>query len=191
MAVLAAPIATAQQSAKSDAIMVNSKESQQGKVLGNTTKQNRYVVPKDGLSKHQAKQKATPMSRPLDVQSRSDSLDFWIYDASVSFNFDADYDGYYSTFTVEFDADTYFDVAQVYARLYLSAGDVFQEYHTSSLFYIYGDSSSDSLVVESDLITGFPSGDYELLNELYDASTDELVEVYDGYNDADLTLLTL
>ncbi len=174
-----------------DPIMVNSQESQQGQVLSNSTKQNRHAVPTKGLSKHQLKQKAAPMTRPLVGESRSTSPDFWIYDAFVSFNIDSDYDGYYSTFTVEFDADTYFDSAEVYARLYLSRGDVFQEYHTSSLFYIYADSSSDSLVIESDLITGFPSGDYELLIELYDARTDDLVAVYDGYNDADLTLLTL
>jgi hypothetical protein len=140
---------------------------------------------------HQKRQLSSPKVRPLSIETRSLDPDFWIFDAFVTFDVDQDYDGYYSSFTVEFDADTYFSSAEVYARLYLSRGDVFEEYHTSSLFYINGDSSLDSLVVHSDLVTGFPPGDYELLIELYDAYSDELVAVYDGYNDADLTLITL
>jgi hypothetical protein len=117
--------------------------------------------------------------------------DFWIYDAWVEFNSDRDYDGYYHSFTLEFDADSYFGSVAVYARLYLARDEVFQEYHTTSVFIIQGDDDSDALVVESELLSGFKPGDYELLVELYDANTDELVAVYDGYEDADLSLLPL
>ena len=46
-------------------------------------------------------------------------------------------------------------------------------------------------MVESELLNGFPSAEYEVLIEIYDASSDELVAVYDGNNDADLYLLSL
>lgn len=119
------------------------------------------------------------------------SQDFWIYDAWITLGNDSDYDGYSHRFTVEFDADTYFSAAEVYARLYLSRGEVFKEFHTTSVFNIYGEDSQDSLVIESELLQGFPSDDYELLIELYDAYTDDLVAVLDGYDDPDLYLIPL
>ena len=144
-----------------------------------------------------------PPSKPISKNSRphrclksglkraTPDTDFWIYDAFVTLDVDEDADGYYSEFTVEFDADTVFVEADVYARLYLSDNDVFEEFHTTSVFIIEGDSSQDALVVESELISGYPSDDYELLIELYDAQTDALVAVFDGFNDADLTFISL
>lgn len=141
-------------------------------------------------SAHQLKQAAAPQQRKQGF-TRANNPDFWIYDAYIEFNSDPDFDGYYSYFTVEFDIDTVYSNADVYARLFLSRGDVFEEYHTSSVFKINSDSSLDSLVIESELVSGFPPGDYELLIEVYDAYDDSLVVIYDGYDDADLTLLTL
>lgn len=139
---------------------------------------------------HQLKQAAAPQQRNHGLL-RANNPDFWIFDAYIDLNSDPDFDGYYSYFTLEFDVDTVYSNADVYARLFLSQGDVFEEYHTSSVFRINGDSSLDSLVIESELVSGFPPGDYELLIEIYDAFDDNLVAIYDGYNDVDLTLLSL
>jgi hypothetical protein len=130
----------------------------------------------------------TLLARP---QVQNLDHEFWIYDAQVTLYSDEDYDGYYHHFSVEFDADTVFEHADVYARLYLGSGDVFQEYHTTSVFHIDGESSEDGFEVDSELLTGFPSADYEVLIELYDAFNDELVATYDGNNDADLYSLSL
>lgn len=132
-------------------------------------------------------------ARTLDFrpEAKNASADFWIYDAWIEFYGDDDGDGFYSHFAVGLDADTYFSEAQVYARLYLGKDEFFKEYHTTSTFTIYGDSSTDSLVVESELVTGFIPDDYEVLIELYDEYSNELVAVIDGYNDGDLYLLTL
>lgn len=176
--------------ASDNAIAVRSVEKQSGAerpaVVKQGVPQSQQVIP----SEQSQKQAAAPRRRPLD-EARTENPDFWIFDAWVTFDIDADFDGYYSGFSLEFDADTIYSVADVYARLYLSRGDVYEEYHTSSVFAINGDSSQDSLIVESDLLSGFPSSDYDLLIELYDAYTDELVAIFDGYNDADLTLLPL
>ena len=117
--------------------------------------------------------------------------DFWIFDAWVKFYSDEDSDGYYNHFSVEFDADTEYSSAEVYARLYLGKNEVFKEYHVTSNFNIFSDNSNDSFVVESELLNGFSAAEYEVLIELYDAYNDELVAVYDGNNDADLYLLSL
>ena len=177
-----------------------SKDSQFGKASASVTKtRSGYQLPEkkqaqaraaDGAASHKTKQ-AAPALKRLKGQSQVSNPDFWVFDAFVTFNRDLDSDGYYSTFTVEFDADTKFAQANVYARLYLSRSNVFEEYHTTSVFTIEGDSSNDGLTVESELLTGFPSADYELLIELYDALDNQLVATFDGTNDADLTFLSL
>lgn len=124
-------------------------------------------------------------------EAKSINQDFWIFDASVEFFFDDDRDGYFNHFAVEFDADTEYSSAEVYARLYLGKNEVFREYHSTANFTIFSDSTNDSFVVESELLNGFSSAEYEVLIELYDAYNDELVAVFDGNDDADLYLLSL
>jgi hypothetical protein len=117
--------------------------------------------------------------------------DFSIYDSWVTLDNDFDFDGYYSKFTVEFDADTVYERAYVYAIIYLGTNDVFESIHTTSVFAINGDSSNDSFVVESELVSGFPPDEYEIMVELYDADTDFLVAFSDGLDDADLAFTPL
>lgn len=124
-------------------------------------------------------------------EAKSVNQDFWIFDASVEFFFDDDRDGYFNHFAVEFDADTEYSSAEVYARLYLGKDEVFKEYHSTANFTIFSDNTTDSFVVESELLNGFSSAEYEVLIELYDAYNDELVAVFDGNDDADLYLLSL
>ncbi|PHS52034.1 MAG: hypothetical protein COB03_12840 [Alteromonas sp.] len=117
--------------------------------------------------------------------------DYWIYDSWVSLDTDIDYDGYYSEFTVEFDADTVYDSALVYGVIYLGRNDRYEAIHVTSEFVLYGEDSSDSFVVESRLLSGFPAADYDVLIELYDAYSEQLVAYSDGYCDADLAYLSL
>ncbi|GGD71634.1 choice-of-anchor H family protein [Lacimicrobium alkaliphilum] len=117
--------------------------------------------------------------------------DIWIYDAWVTLELDEDHDGYYSGFTVSFDADTYYNSAAVYAVLYLGVDEEFREYHDSSMFTLYGEDSNDVFEVETTLVEGFVSDDYEILIEVYDADTSTLMAVYDGYSDDDLVYIPL
>jgi hypothetical protein len=124
-------------------------------------------------------------------EAKAFNQEFWIFDAWVEFYSDDDGDGYFNHFSVEFDADTGYSAAEVYARLYLGKDEVFREYHSTSNYNIFSDNSNDSFVVESELLNGFSSAEYEVLIELYDAYSDELVAVYDGNDDADLFLLSI
>jgi hypothetical protein len=117
--------------------------------------------------------------------------EFWIYESWVSLQHDLDYDGYFSSFSVEFDADTIFVDAPVYAVLYLGQNGVYDAIHVSSEFFIYGEDSSDSFVIESTLVSGFPSYDYDILLELYDAQTEQLVAFSDGYDNAEFAFVPL
>lgn len=126
-----------------------------------------------------------------EAQSTTLLPDYWIYDSWVSLDTDIDYDGYYSEFTVEFDADTVYDSALVYGVIYLGRNDRYEAIHVTSEFVLYGEDSSDSFVVESRLLSGFPAADYDVLIELYDAYSEQLVAYSDGYDDADLAYLSL
>jgi hypothetical protein len=126
-----------------------------------------------------------------EAQSTTLLPDYWIYDSWVSLDTDIDYDGYYSEFTVEFDADTVYDSALVYGVIYLGRNDRYEAIHVTSEFVLYGEDSSDSFVVESRLLSGFPAADYDVLIELYDAYSEQLVAYSDGYCDADLAYLSL
>lgn len=147
-----------------------------------------------GVSVKKAGNKSiTTYSRTLSARPEVNTLEqsFWLYDAHVVLNSDADGDGFFNYFTLEFDADTEFNHAQVYARLYLARGETFKEFHVTSDFNIYSDRNDDVFVVESELLTGFPTADYEVLIELYDAYNDQLVATLDGLNDADLYIVPL
>lgn len=116
---------------------------------------------------------------------------FRIYDAWLTLGQDQDHDGYYSEFSLNFDVDTYYDIAAVYAVLYLGVNDEFREYHSTSVFTLYGEDSDDALEVNTTLVEGFASDDYEVLIEIYDADSNSLVAVYDGYSDSDLLYIPL
>jgi hypothetical protein len=130
-----------------------------------------------------------PLSR--ESAHSNDDTDFWIYDSFVTFTADIDYDGYYSSFTLEFDVDTVYTSAPIYAVIYTSTSEVFTPFYTTNIYAINGDNTQDAIIIENDLVTGFPSNDYELMIMIYDADTDEVVAVTDGTDDADLAYLSL
>jgi MYXO-CTERM domain-containing protein len=101
------------------------------------------------------------------------NTDFWIYDAGVELFSDFDRDGYYFGVDLTFDADTVYSVADVYAVVYLSYDfGPWNEYASTDDFTIFGASGDDEYVIETELVSGYVTGDYDILIELYD--------VYDG-----------
>ena len=99
----------------------------------------------------------------------SKTHEFSLYAASVSLNIDQDGDGYYSDFSVRFDADTDFSYAYVFADLYLSRdGGPWELYYTTDVFEINGYSGSDVYKVRTLLTDGFPPGSYDVLIDLCD-----------------------
>ena len=118
--------------------------------------------------------------------------DAWIYDAPVSLFYDYDGDGYYRYLRVRFDADTVYTSMYVYAALFLSAdGVTWEEYHVTDDFLIRGSSPGDDYEVETELLVGYPPGEYDLLIELYDADYSVLVDEYGPFESASFELLPL
>ena len=105
-----------------------------------------------------------------DSVSQSPGADFWFYEADVILFNDDDNDGYYYGIDLLFDADTNFVSADVYAVLYLSfEGGPWNEYAVTEDFTILGASGTDEYVLVTELMSGYPTGNYDLLIELFDA----------------------
>lgn len=129
------------------------------------------------------------VSSALITQAVND--DFWIYDAWVELSYDQDHDGYYTDFRLVFDTDTYYSIADVFAVVYLSyEGGPWNEFAYTYDFTIYANSPDDVYVIETTLATGYPTGDYDLLIEIYDSYTGYLVADL-GPEWADLSYLPL
>ncbi|MGH8222352.1 MAG: choice-of-anchor H family protein [Woeseiaceae bacterium] len=96
--------------------------------------------------------------------------DFWIHEADVILFGDDDRDGYLFGIDLLIDADTLFEVADVYAAVYLSLdGGPWNEYAVTDDFTIFGAASGDEYVLVTELMSGYPRGSYDLLIELFDA----------------------
>lgn len=124
--------------------------------------------------------------------ARSLAGDFWIYDADVILFGDDDRDGYFYGIDLLFDADTIYSSAPVYAVLYLSLnGGPWNEYTATENFRINGSSADDEYVVVTELQSGYPTGDYDILIELFDAETGEFLADYGPESDSALSFLAL
>lgn len=109
-------------------------------------------------------------------QSEAANIDFWFYAADVELFNDHDGDGYYHGIDLWFDADTYYGFAEVYAVVYLSLdGGPWNEYVVTDDFILNGSASDDDYVVVTELLSGYPSGSYDILIELFDVYDNSFV----------------
>ena len=126
------------------------------------------------------------------VESKQAADDFWLYYADVQLFNDRDDDGYFHGIDLLFDADTYYQEADVYAVLYLSyEGGPWNEYAATEPFTIFGATSDDEYVVVTELESGYPTGSYDLLIELYDTWDGSFVAELGPEHDSGLSLLPL
>jgi len=122
----------------------------------------------------------------------SASADHYIYDADVVLMDDFDSDGFFRFLSVRIDADSLQDSAYVYAELYLSSdGTTWDHYHSTDDFWIGGATADDELFVETELVSGYPTGHYDLLIELYDADFGTYSDEFGPFQSDGMSLLAL
>ncbi len=120
------------------------------------------------------------------------NIDFWFYDVYTELFADSDRDGYYSGIVLTFDADTIWTAADVFAVVYLSYEyGPWNEYAETDVFTIFGASALDEYTIETDLVAGYPPGEYDVLIELYDAYDGALVASIGPEDSPYLALLPL
>lgn len=118
--------------------------------------------------------------------------DFWFFDADVILYGDLDRDGYWSGIDLAFDADTIYSAADVYAVVYLSYElGPWNEYTSTEDFTIFGASGDDEYVIETDLVSGYFTGEYDLLIELFDAFDGTFLASFGPEDSSELALLPL
>lgn len=120
------------------------------------------------------------------------SGDQWIYDADVELFDDFDNDGYFRYLSVRFDADTYLASSYVYAMLFLSYdGETWEHFYTTDDFLIEGSTADDEYYVETELVSGYGTGLYDILIELYDADLGIFVDEFGPNESSAMSLLPL
>jgi len=123
---------------------------------------------------------------------QSPNVGFWFYTADVVLFNDHDSDGYYHGIDLLFDADTYYAFAEVYAVVYLSLdGGPWNEYAVTDNFTILGATSDDEYVLVTELLSGYPSGSYDVLIELFDAFDDSFLAYFGPDDTSELAFLPL
>jgi len=124
--------------------------------------------------------------------AQSANLDFWFFDADVQLFNDDDGDGFFHGIDLLFDADTIYSAAEVYAVVYLSLDfGPWNEYGVTEDFWIYGASGTDEYVLVTELMSGYPTGNYDLLIELYDAVDSSFLTSFGPDDTSALSFLSL
>lgn len=117
---------------------------------------------------------------------------FWFYYADVILFNDHDQDGYFHGIDLLFDADTFFFEADVYAVVYLSLdGGPWNEYTATDNFTLFGTSADDEFNIVTELVSGYPTGSYDLLIELFDAFDGTFLASFGPEDASELAFLPL
>lgn len=141
-----------------------------------------------------AKRETLAKNKNSTISPRNGLAQFSIYSASTKLLYDDDYDGYYNTFGVLFDADvlTHTYQAQVYAEIYLSQdGGPWTYLYTTETFTILGDSEDDEYEVVTHLTENYYPDEYDVLIDLYQDGYPGIVASYSAADSALLHALPL
>jgi hypothetical protein len=118
--------------------------------------------------------------------------DSYVYEATTDAFADRDADGYFRYLRVRFDVDSVYTSSWVYAEIYLSAdGNSWEHLYSTNDFEVFGQDPEDDYEVETELVSGYVAGLYDVLIEIYDADTDELVDEYGPDESPEFSLLPL
>jgi hypothetical protein len=136
--------------------------------------------------------KAVVNSEAQSATASSPNTDFWFYTADIVLFNDRDGDGYFHGIDLLFDADTIYGHAEVYAVAYLSLeGGAWNEYAVTDAFPISGTDVDDEYIIVTELVSGYPTGSYDLLIELFDAVDGRFLASYGPLDSPALGYLAL
>jgi len=148
---------------------------EQAKLLSSVTTLNKKITREQVMANNQqaAATVKNQQQRALAQQNQVVYYDFSFYGADSRLYDDYDYDGFYQTFSVTFDADISSSAgdiqADVFAELYLSQeGGPWLHYYSTDVFTLDADSSHDDYEVLTTLANGYQTDHYDVLIDLYE-----------------------
>lgn len=173
--------------------------------LVESAKSNNKTVALKGMERAQVKSiRQQKQRKPLSTTFSTDSAQagktshhsFSIYSGYSQLISDIDADGYYQTFSVSFDADILSSIGDqqslVYADLYLSQnGGPWILYFSTDNFLIKGEDTEDEFEVVTQLDSGYISGHYDVLIDLYEVGYNDVVATYSANDSNSLYALPL
>lgn len=150
-----------------------------------------YVTPEQiGTQDLDAKPEQQSVQR--DNRNHQHSADIWVANINTYLFDDADNDGYYAGLTVSMDIDVEQDWADVFAQIYLQRnGSQPRLLHTTDVFSIFERASSDEYQVDVGLLDNTPAADYDLIIDVVNASTGQLVDSVSNQTHHNLAYLPL
>lgn len=122
----------------------------------------------------------TKQSLPAELQKHLDyCCDYQIYDARTRLFDDFDGDGRYTYLRTRFDLATNYAASDVFVRLFMRRrGGLWLMVFESDVFTVFSGFSLDNYEIETELVSGFPPDDYDVLLEVYEAPFDNIVLQY-------------
>jgi len=116
----------------------------------------------------------------------------WIADIGTLLFDDSDKDGYHAGFSLTIDIDSEFGDTEVYARIYLeSALSPLTLLHKTNRFSVYGTTIGDEYRVDTELRNNIATDDYNIVIDIHNAWTDELIDTANERGFENLRLLPL
>jgi len=189
-ACLAAADAPADETPRLSVTTQNTKSARDSGLPGKTS-ENAFEELQTSGDRHTGK-RSNMVSKAGAQRSAAVSNDFWFYSADVVLFNDHDQDGHFHGIDLLFDADTYYADVDVYAVTYLSLdGGPWNEYFATDNFTLFGTSADDEFNIVSELVSGYPTGSYDLLIELFDAYDDAFLASFGPVDTSELAFLPL
>lgn len=144
------------------------------------------------LSKQGLRTESASTEKLTSSTSYMNGENFSIYNVDADLISDFDYDAFYHRFSITIDADTLYNSAYVYAKIYLSyEGGPWSYITSSNAYHIYGDSAADAFTIETELTDGFYAGYYDVRIDLYDGDTDAMILSYGPSDNSSISALPL
>ena len=189
-AIMATPPSAAAETRTSQSVQSTRADRDAG-LAGKLSKDEHAALVTEG---NRSEEKRSPRSQELTAGSASATAtyNYWFYSADVLLFNDHDSDGHFHGIDLLFDADTYFESAEVYAVVYLSLeGGPWNEYSATDNFLLFGSSAEDEYNIVTELVSGYPTGSYDLLIELFDGYNDAFLASYGPVDTSELAFLPL
>ncbi len=139
------------------------------------------------------KAQTTSKTQPVIKRKHTSSHEpVWLYSADATLKQDLDNDGYFQQLKLTVDFDTIYQSQDVYFKFYLNSTSIEQfDIYTSDVIHLNQDSDQDTQQFEFQFSEDLPHNEYQLVIDVFDATTEQFIYSTTQYLGDELDLLPL